>query len=105
MRNEVGEFCCQASPEPRLTVLAARALGRSQRALTRRAELQKRSYRSHLSKDPERWVRPGESSRLYTSVDPDRPLSFPAITRWKIWWSRRELHPGPVRLLRARLSP
>ena len=40
-------------------------------------------------------------TRLSMLIGPSLPGDNPEGN----WWSRRESHPGPVRLLRARLSP
>ena len=47
-------------------------------------------------------TQPSESHPLYTSVD---PVSAPRPSKTGCWWSRRVPPPGPIRLLRARLSP
>ena len=73
------------------------------RCITQQERTPERSYRSQLKNEAITEPHTEGKLHLYTPVDADRPHKMPSSEGE--WWSRRESHPGPVRLLRGRLSP
>jgi hypothetical protein len=128
--GEGGGFCCQAprspgegrgrlapdgrrwglllpgAPGPRLSLLEQRTLGAAKPALHYAArawpsaKLSLATVANGLLSGPNR----AKPSPLHVRRSCFGPSSNPANDR-KTWWSRRVPPPGPVRLLRAGLSP